>query len=973
MTGPADVPFAPLLEPVVAAARDGLARTRAEAGSRITPDAWAGAERALWRRLGETAGPALLDAFRAENPLPLLARLHRDTPDWVPRERYDAFLSAALADGRFLDRWPVLALRLRAMAEDWRAAMADFAAHLAADERALRASHRDWRAGVPPVAGIAFGLSDPHAGRTVGRIDFADGRTLAYKPRSLAAEAGFSRLLRAVSGQDGAPRQRAPQVIDRRTHGWMEWVRHEDLRGAEEAGAFYERCGGLLALLDLLRGGDIHPDNLIAAGAWPMILDLECLFQPGPADLGCQDPLDDPHLFTNGVLPVFTSYDGGATMAAAAAAGAGPGPVREGRRLAHPGSDWMHAASGPVAGFDPNGPRLNGQWLDVRDHADALARGFAATLAAVAARRADLLGPGGALRRFRRARMRLLCAPTNLYALVLEPALSGDGLTDESVFRTRLSRAERRPALIGDRERWRAVLRAEAVAMDRLDVPAFTFAPSGRTARSVEGAPIGRVFATPMYERVERALLALDEGTIRAKAGLLRAALRRPEPRAEPAATQAAPPTTDARDALRRVAGRVEELSVRLGPDSVAWVRFWEQMPAPVAPVGPGLCYGAAGIAVFLAEAARALDEDGPARLAAEALRPVRDRIRNGDASGLAARLGPGYGRGIGGVIAGLAWCGTLLEEPAMIADAVTLAGAAGTALKAEGPLPDLMDGAAGLALGLGALHDVAGNDPAIVGALAASGKAILSASRQAGPSLRDWPDRKGSGLPGLSHGAAGIAAALLRIRAVTGEDALGQAALEAFAYEDTLFDPALGNWHRPGNGRRPDTVLCTWCHGAPGIALARHAALRLLDDAGQDAGAAFRESIATAIATTRRTPIPGSDDLCCGEAGRLEILSVLAAALGDRELEGEIEAALAQRLPGWAAGGGLFMSAGAPGAPEDPSLFRGIAGIGHLLVRRLAPAFAAGVLLPGYGAPAPVSWRRAKAAKKPSRAISAA
>ncbi|PWC31955.1 lanthionine synthetase LanC family protein, partial [Azospirillum sp. TSO22-1] len=325
-------------------------------------------------------------------------------------------------------------------------------------------------------------------------------------------------------------------------------------------------------------------------------------------------------------------------------------------------------------------------------------------------------------------------------------------------------------------------------------------------------------------------------------------------------------------------------------------------------------------------------------RLAVGALEPVRNRLRRGGAARLAATVGPGYGCGIGGTIAALSWCAGLLEMPALLDDALALADATAAALGAGSAVPDVMDGAAGLALGLAALRRHRPQDTALAAALTACGTAVLRASRAPAPGLRDWPDRRRPGHAGLSHGAAGIATALAHVHAATGEPAWASAAAEAVAYEDTLFDADAGNWRRQGSG-----VTATWCHGAPGIALTRLALQRLLPFHGPD----LRDGAAAALATTRRTRLDEVDDLCCGEAGRIGILATLAHADDDAALRQEAEAALRARLPDWAAGRARLLAAGAAGAPEDPSLFRGIAGLGHTLVQHLAPDLAADVLLP--------------------------
>ncbi|WP_029002666.1 type 2 lanthipeptide synthetase LanM [Azorhizobium doebereinerae] len=924
--------LSPLLEPAAPRLRAALT------GIAVAPGVHGALHAALGARLSEVAAPALVEAFRADAPLPAVARLFDAAPDGVPRERYAAFVAAFVAalGNAGLDAWPVLRDRLATLCADRERNLASFARHLAQDGPSLCARHPAWGGSVPEITDLALGLSDPHAGgRSVIRVTFADGTRLAYKPRALAAEAAFGALLGTLADDDRAPRQYAPWVLDQGDHGWMEWVAPAPLGDMDAARAYMARCGGLLALLGLLRGGDIHPDNLVPAGAFPVIVDLECLFQPSPADLGLPDPLDDPLLFSNGLLPVFTAFDGGASLVAIAAAGAGPVPLRPETHVAHAGTDWLHLADRLVPSF-AEGPRLGEAVLDVRDFAGEVAHGFQATLAALLRRRADLTAPDGALARFRDVPCRLLCAPTNLYALLAASALSGDGARAEAAFTRRAARAAGRPPLIADARAWAAVLAAEAVALARLDIPAFTFTPGRREAASVEGAGLGPVFAIPMYDRVAADFAALDAATIADRAALVRAALRRPPP--AQARAEAAPAAPEPRAVLRGIADRIAGLAVPQGTEGATWVRLWEQIPALVAPAGPGLCYGATGTAVFLAEAGRALEDEHMLGLCRKALHPLRAAVRRGESARLAARFGPGYGRGLGGMVAAFAWCAGLLDDPALAQDALALAKAADAALAAAPGAADVMDGAAGLALGLAALARQCPEDPCIAAALSACGAAILAASRPAAPGLRHWPDRRRPGLPGLSHGAAGMAAALVHIHTLTGQSEALAAAREALAYEDTLFDPQARNWPSGGGSGHH---LSSWCHGAPGIALARTAIGAAL---GEDAG--LGDSARIALETARITPVNEVDDLCCGEAGRLEVLSVIAGR-GEPGLQTDIDAALAARLPDWAAGRARMLAAGAPGAPEDAALFRGWAGIGHVLVRRLAPECACDVLLP--------------------------
>jgi len=93
--------------------------------------------------------------------------------------------------------------------------------------------------------------------------------------------------------------------------------------------------------------------------------------------------------------------------------------------------------------------------------------------------------------------------------------------------------------------------------------------------------------------------------------------------------------------------------------------------------------------------------------------------------------------------------------------------------------------------------------------------------------------------LSGLSHGSAGIALALLQLAALTGEERFRTAAKEAIRYERKLFSSEAGNWLdlRDQNkevqpeGDSAAKFMTAWCHGAPGIGLARLISLPYLDD----------------------------------------------------------------------------------------------------------------------------------------------
>jgi type 2 lantibiotic biosynthesis protein LanM len=183
--------------------------------------------------------------------------------------------------------------------------------------------------------------------------------------------------------------------------------------------------------------------------------------------------------------------------------------------------------------------------------------------------------------------------------------------------------------------------------------------------------------------------------------------------------------------------------------------------------------------------------------------------------------------------------------------------------------------------------------------------------------------------LAGFSHGAAGIAWALHQLAQATSQERFRQAAREAVAYEQTLFRPEAGNWLdvRPLAGDSP-AFMTAWCHGAPGIGLARLASLAYQDTP------AIRADIETALQTTLREGFGGNHSLCHGDLGNLELILQAAKLLDGSWAEpaNRQAAVILANIQQHGARCGIAM------AVETPGLMTGLAGIGYGLLRLAAP-----------------------------------
>ena len=360
------------------------------------------------------------------------------------------------------------------------------------------------------------------------------------------------------------------------------------------------------------------------------------------------------------------------------------------------------------------------------------------------------------------------------------------------------------------------------------------------------------------------------------------------------------------------------------------------------AALGPDLYAGTAGVGSVLAGSARVTADPGARRSALGAFRQAASRVEDVShrARGWASMPG-GSGSPSPFAAAASDWRATRSWRSAPACPTGS------SPASSPATSRDLVAGAAGGVVGLLALADLLGDSGHLERAVALGERLIRCAERTGGgaswpsPSARAW-----GSLAGLSHGASGVALALLELDRRTDGYGFRETADAAFAYEETLFDPRLGNWadlRRRGHGgsRQTSSFPVAWCHGAPGIALARLRAWQLTGDVDRR-----REAI-VALATTRAwlddrlRDGGGNLSLCHGLTGLDEVLAFGDETLGPGRTEAGDAASRVVRagITGGPAPGGAWRC-GTP-AGETPGLMLGLSGIGLHYLRIGDPAVA--------------------------------
>jgi lantibiotic modifying enzyme len=99
------------------------------------------------------------------------------------------------------------------------------------------------------IAEVRGGMSDPHnGGLGVLKVVLCDGSQIGYKPKCLAVDVAFRRLLEWL-GARGAPATcEVPSALDCGSYGWVEWTQGKPCRTTDELKTFFFRAGSMLCL-----------------------------------------------------------------------------------------------------------------------------------------------------------------------------------------------------------------------------------------------------------------------------------------------------------------------------------------------------------------------------------------------------------------------------------------------------------------------------------------------------------------------------------------------------------------------------------------------------------------------------------------------------------------------------------------------------------------------------------------------------
>ncbi len=224
-----------------------------------------------------------------------------------PEERFDYFTGEIISSENIaflIEKYPAFWARWTAQTEQFSQSLEKLICRINAD--ILQVANLFYADNHAVVEEITL-TGDMHRGmQQTARICYRNGqgiqRVIYYKPRNLAIDAGLSAFFEWWN-ENFTIQHRVPAILQKDGYGWACAVLQQGCADENELCAYYRRYGSLIALAYILGATDLHKENVVAAGAYPVIIDCETLFS-----CVAEKPNDIPsghHIYTSMLLPAF--------------------------------------------------------------------------------------------------------------------------------------------------------------------------------------------------------------------------------------------------------------------------------------------------------------------------------------------------------------------------------------------------------------------------------------------------------------------------------------------------------------------------------------------------------------------------------------------------------------------------------------------------------------------------------------------
>ena len=864
--------------------------------------------------------------------------------DETSEKRFDQFIALLSSTDNMqaiFEKYPVLDKQLAILIENYTEAMQRFFTFLSEDEKTLQnhfsLGHK--------ITHIERAGDNHRRGQAVIILTFDNDEKLVFKPHSLAVDCAYNHFIDWFN-QHSDLDLKAAKAVNFDSHGWCEFIQVNPCTDKTGLDLFYTRLGAMLAVTYMLNGTDLHFENLLACGAYPVIIDLECLTPPAirqnvPGHLQEFRKLVTASL----ILPMQVhiedeeeSYD----ISAFAGSGGQLLP-EEGLVAEHAGLDTMRIIRAKGKTEDQqNIPVVDGKKIDVLDYREPFEKGFDQAYRCLLSYQKLLLSDASPLRLFENVEVRFVPRPSMEYARLLLESYH------PSLYHEPEKHAEHFEWLVSSKEDekmmdYRLQIASEKADLAALDIPLFVHWTGEKMLLDSQDNKLDNYVTRTGFDDLQakvnllsEADLAIQHCVINQAFGAHALAIAAEIPHKHPSIDFADLRKIDVdRVATQRAAAKragdifehilkykIEDNSNFTWPHLRA-VKKGSWIPSVT---DPGLYEGLLGLMLVAGHLVKTEGQEQFASFVDGCLNQVR---RFFDA--ISDNMATGAYSGLGGLLFALCELDRIGFNLRSEIDQVLIIFDQNFDLESEHA--DIIDGPAGYLVSLLACQEHVSNE-----ILARQGRQCVEHVLMHYPDPSTRPEEnihlrfKGDTIIGVAHGTSGFLWALGKFNLLFPNEEVTQWVEKALEFERDNFSIEKGCWPDCVSDK-PDKEITynnSWCYGSVGIGLSRFD----LQQAGFN-DQFIQGEIAAAVNHVLSTGLLGSLNLCHGDMGSLDFLQALGkhSLIDDQLIDcafqeyvlpqtEDIESICPERV------GNVFV----------PSIMTGLCGISYQLLRYANP-----------------------------------
>lgn len=891
-------------------------------------------------------------------------------------EEYQYFNNEILSTREFTDylygKYPVMARELQDTVESEVRFWTEVLNHWQQEKGMIRARMKK-APEFEEIVKIEGNLADTHNnGRCVLQLSLRDGSKLFYKPRSTENEQIYQELLQWLYSSVGLDIYDYER-IDMGSHSWVEQVPYRSCASMEELKRYYQRIGIQLFLCYLLNIKDLHCENIIACGEYPVFIDLETGVgmragrgQLKTANEKCRLILQESVLYL-GILPIMIWNAAGNGINVGAIGG------RENQQvpmkiphIAEAGTSDMHVEYRyPRTKSYKNQALLNGQYIDAGQFLGDIIKGFTKAYEIALRNKQELskrIGPGSG------GKSRYVVRQTQRYTMLLQSSYHPDVMTDggnrNMLFYNLYQETQMRSG------RMHPVVENEVKSLLKGDVPYFYYRNSERSLFSSDGNEFPEFFEQTAMDGLMQKIVELDNSDLKRQIQYITFAVLSLDNQVflnsygKEALISHKASVLDETMILRaagHIGKRLADTAVfHQNHSEAGWISLmpdqrgkngWELQS-----VDRYLYNGLAGINLFIHALLTVMPEesvpakernfpeaflktDSELRSLAEILdqmffaytQSAEQDVNSTDTPNTGAFFGEGSIAYMYQVLYQITGQEIYLQYAKRHCDILPR-------FFGQDQSFDLLSGNAGAVLVLTDMFRLTKEEKYLADAVTAAD--LLLTQAEATDQGIGWCSAQlKQPIGGMAHGNSGFLLAFARLFRYTARRDYLEAVGKILRYENSLYDEATNNW----KDIREEAVLSeemnaqvtesvAWCHGAAGVLLGRVNAAAYISDG--DIQSILQRDITRGLEKLKQTPRRRGYCLCHGNTGNIGILMDYARKNKDQDILMECTCYVNELASGIYDGSLELMLQ----EDQNVGLMTGLAGIGYVMLRALHP-----------------------------------